>query len=466
MLKGMICIGCMFFFWVGCLGAEEPMNLETALDIAIENNPLIKATDEKITIKKMDKYAALTWMLPTVQLSYGYMRLNKAPELALGQDIYLPVLNDQSPPRFDSTGNIALDWDTRRPLYAYIPGQGIPLGTKDNYQLSLEATQVLFAGGALYNNYLIAKNEVQVSQIDKLKAIRELKTKVIESYYGVIATRQAAEVAKTGVASVKAHVNQAQAFFKAGVIPKNDLLTAQVKLAEAQQALITADNWAKTAEAGFNVALARNISDPVVIESDIPEPPLEEPFEALVDTAMKNRQEIQTLELQVDSTQRAITAARGSFSPRVAATYKYERKGEDPDVPDDSWSIGVGLEWTLFGPLDEGGTPYSNLEKAKAAHSAALFVLQSQKDQVAFEVKTSCLSALEAKAKMEVNIMAIDQAEENLRIQKHKYNLQAATSTDVLDAETMRARAKIDYIRAKTNYATAIANLHASMGIL
>lgn len=456
----------MLFFWAGYLGAEEPMNLETALAIAIENNPLIKATDEKVTIKKMDKYAARAWMLPKVQLSYGYLRLNKTPELDLGQDIYLPVLNDQSPPRFDSTGNIALDWDTRRPLYAYIPGQGIPYQPQDNYQLSLEATQVLFAGGALYNNYLIAKNEVQVSQIDKLKAIRELKTKVIEAYYGVIALRQAVEVTKAGVASVQAHVGQAQAFFKAGVIPKNDLLTAQVKLAEAQQSLITADNMAKTAEAGFNVALARNISDPVVIESDIPEPPLEESFETLVDTAMKNRQEIQTLELQVDSTQRAITAALGSFSPRVAATYKYSRTGEDPDVPDYSWSIGVGLQWTLFGPLDEGGTSYSNLEKAKAAHSAALYVLQSQKDQVTLEVKSSYLSALEAKAKMEVNIMAIDQAEENLRIQKHKYNFQAATSTDVLDAETMRARAKIDYIRAKTNYTMAIANLHASMGIL
>lgn len=466
MLRGMICTVCLLFFWAGCIGAEEPMNLETVLAIAIENNPLIKATDEKVTIKKMDKYAALAWMLPKVQLSYGYLRLNKAPELDIGQDIYLPVLNDQSSPRFDSTGNIALDWDTRRPLYAYIPGQGIPYQPQDNYQLSLEATQVLFAGGALYNNYLIAKNEVQVSQIDKLKAIRELKTKVIESFYGVIATRQAAEVAKTGVASVKAHVNQAQAFFNAGVIPKNDLLTAQVKQAESQQTLISAENYVKTAEAGFNVALARNISDPVVIESEIPEPPLEEPFETLVDTAMKNREEIQTLELQVNSTQRAITAARGSFSPRVAATYKYARTGEDSDVPDYSWSIGVGLEWTLFGPLDEGGTPYSNLEKAKAAHSAALFVLQSQKDQVTFEVKTSYLSAHEAKAKREVNIMAIDQAEENLRILKHKYNFQAATSTDVLDAQTMLDKAKTDYIVARANYAIAIAKLKASMGIL
>lgn len=470
MVRGMLTMICMLLLGAGPLCAQEVMSLQTALDIAVKGNPLIKASDENVIMKKMDKQAALAQMLPTVKLTYGYYRLNDTPTLNLGTDAYLPVLNEAKPIRYDtsdlSSGNLAYDWDTRRPLFAYLPDESITYGTQNNYQFTVEATQVLFAGGALYNNYRMKANDERISEIDKLTAVRDLKNKVIDAYYGVIAARQGVEVTKTAEGSVQAHVVQAQAFFKHGVIPKNDLLTAQVKLAEAKQAEITADNMAKTAEAGLNVALARNISEPVTIESEIPEPPLERSFEECVAVAMQNRQEIKTLELQVDSTRKAVSAARGSFSPQVAASYKYTRSGEDPDVPDDYWSIGVGLEWTLFGTLKTGGTSYTNLKKAKAAEAAALNLLQSKKDEVTFDVKTAYLNAQEAKAKMEVSMLSIEQAEENLRIQKHKYNLQAATSTDVLDAETMRARSKIEYIRAKANYATSIAKLHASMGIL
>lgn len=457
---------CLCMMGAGVVYAEEPLSLEAALGVAVQANPLIKAGEENVTMTRMDKQAALAKMLPSVTLSYGYLRLNENPNLSIGQDIYLPVLNEQKPPRFDGTGNIALDLATGRPLVAYIPDQSFPLGTQDNYQLSVEATQVLYAGGALFNNYRVARNTERISAIDKLKDVRDLKSKVIEAYYSVIAARQGLTVAKEAVASVNAHVGQAQAFFKAGVIPKNDLLTAQVKSAETQQSLITAERWVQTFEAGFNVALARPISTPVVIEGEIPEPPLEGPLETLIETALKNRQEIKTLELQADSARMAVNTARGSFSPRVAATYKYERKGEESDIPEASWSVGVGLQWTLLGPLAEGGTSLTNLTKAKAARLGVEYLLQGKKDEVTLQVKSDYLVAQEAKAKMEVGIMAIEQATENLRILKHKYNLQAATSTDVLDGQTMLNKAKTDYITARAEYATAIAKLHASMGIL
>jgi outer membrane protein len=466
MHKLIYCVAVCLVLISGQAYSQEIMTVEKALEVAVNNYPGIKALKEETTIKDLEKKEAMIRMLPRVKLTYGYYRLNQVPALQIGQDLYLPVLNDPTPPRFDDKGNIALDWDTRKPMFAYIPGQGIPVGTQDNHSLQFEVTQVLFAGGSLYQSYQMAKNNIKASDFETQKAIRELKVKVIEAYYGVIATRQGIDVAKGAVASVQGHLNQAMAFYKAGVLAKNDVLQAQVKLAESEQNLITIENLVNKAESGLNITLARPISEPVIIDNDIQTPLIEESLEEAIDISKKNRQEIKELEVYMDTTLKAVKAAKGGYAPRVAATYMYKRSGPDIEVKDDQWTIGVGLEWTLFGPLLEGGTAYTNVAKARAKQSQVLLEKQRKTDEVTLEVKDAYQTAFASKAKMEVGIKAIDSAEENLRIQKHRYNLQACTSFDVLDAQTMLDKSKIDYISAKAEYAKSVAKLKAAMGIL
>jgi len=450
-LTGLLCI---LLTWAGTICAQETMNLEQALDMAIKQNPLVKADQETVTLKKMEKFEAFSDLfLPTVNVSYNYLRYNEQPYIELDEKYYKDITFDGRPLSDSITG--------------LFPNFTIPIGFQNNYQFTTSVSKVLFAGGALLNSYRSASESLRSSEIETQKNIRELKIKVIEAYYGVIAARQAVAVAKSGVASVKSHVDQALAFHRSGVIPKNDLLTAQVKYAESQQTLITFENVSQTAEAGFNLVLARPISTPVEIETEIPQPPLDGPFESLIETALQNRQELKSMELQAGSMKKKVYAARGALIPTVAANYTYTRWGEDPDVPDASWTVGLGLQWTLLGRRPVvGGTNYSNLVKSNAAHAAAQYALQSQRDQVTFEVKRAYLSALEARAKIVVGVKAVEQAEENLRILKQKYNLQSATSTDVLDAQAMLDKARTTYITARTDYATAIAKLHASMGIL
>jgi len=466
MIKKAIITVLILFLISGELLSQDVMTVEDALREAVENYPGIKSIMEESTIKGMDKNEALIRMLPSVKFKYGYYRLNEVPALQIGSDAYLPVLNEQSPPRFDSSGNIALDWDTRRPLVAYLPGQGIPMGTQDNHSASIEITQVLFTGGKLYQNYQIAKDTVKSTDLQTETAIRELKVKVIQAYYSVVASRQGIDVAKSAVESLEAHLKQAMALFRAGQIAKNDVLQAQVKLAETEQGLITAENMAKKAESALNITMAKPVLDPVVIDNYIRTPPVGETLDDAIATALANRQEIKQLDIYMDSATKAIKAAKGGYSPNIAANYKYERKGPDINIEDDQWSIGVGIEWTLFGILQEGGTAYTNVAKARAKQSQALLQKQKKTDEVILEVKDAYLTTIAAKAKMEVGIKAIEQAEENLRIQKHRFNLQACTTTDVLDAQTMMNNSKIDYIKAQVEYAEAFAKLKAAMGTL
>ncbi|MGC9325179.1 MAG: TolC family protein [Desulfomonilia bacterium] len=438
----------------GNLIASDYMNLEDAISEAIQKNPTIKAQDQEVLSREYDSRSRLSQMLPKLEVNYGYMRLNEEPVFTspAQEERLLPLVN---------SGGAVVEPDT----FAYIPAtpeQDIPIGTKDNYQFSVEVKQVLFAGGALYNTYRIAKNDFLASQIDRQRIIRDLKRRVIEAYYGVIEVRQVFEVARSGSASIKAHLDVANAFYNQGMIPKNDLLEAQVRYAESEQNLIIADNAVKLSESGLNLLLGRGLSEAVNIDAEIPILPLEKSLDQSLQTALETRQEIKTLLLQVENASKGVTVARSLYFPSVAASYTYERIGEDPNVEDDSWKAGIGLNWNLF----EGGSHYWDVSKAKAIEAKLGYLLAALKDQISLEVQSSYLSANEAQARIEVAAKAIVQAQENLRIQKDRYNLQVATTTNVLDAQALLDQTLKNHIAARADYAKALAELNAAMGSL
>lgn len=406
--------------------AAEYMNLKDSINAALQHNPSIKAQDQEVLGQEMEKHSTFGNMLPEVNLKYGYARLNEAPSLtipSLGSFVY---------------------------------------GTRDNYDFTIEASQPLFTGGALYNNYRISSNNYLAADFDRQRIIRELKQQVIDAYYSVIQARQVYEVAKSGLSSIKAHLDVANAFFEQGMIPKNDLLEAQVRYAESEQNLIIADNAIKLAESKLNLLLGRSLSEPVIIDTEIPMADMRETLGESTKIAFEKRQEIKTIMLQIDNANKAIQVYKAGYLPSVAATCSYERTGDHPDVEDDSWSVGVGLNWNIF----EGGSSYYDVSKAKTLSAKLGYLLQSLKDQISLEVKNAHLSAREAKARTAVAEKAIDQARENLRIQKDRYNLQVATTTNVLDAQALLDQAMKNYITARADYAKAISSLDSAKGTL
>ena len=448
-------IGSVLFF-IGQGVASDYMTLEDSIQEAIRNNPTIKAQDQEVISKQLDQRSSFGMLLPTVTLSYGYARLNTEPKMTTPAQpaSWTPVVNGRGT---EPTGS-----ETSYAYEAASLGSEIPIGTRDNYAFTIEATQPLFTGGMLYNNYQIAKNNYLAAQLDGQSVIRELKRQVIEAYYGVIESRQVYGVAQSGLSSIKAHLDVANAFYNQGMIPKNDLLEAQVRYAQSEQNLIIAENAVKLSESGVNLLLGRPLSDAVVIDTEVPMAEMTETLDASTETALKTRQEIKNLMIQIDNANKAVTMSRAEYLPSLAANGTYERTGEHPDVEDESWSIGLGVTWNLF----NGGSDYYTVSKAKSASSKLGYLLKNLQNQISLEVKNAYLSAREAKARTSVAEKAIDQAQENLRIQKDRYNLQVATTTEVLDAQAMLDQAMKNYISARAAYAKGLASLRAAMGTL
>ena len=236
-----------------------------------------------------------------------------------------------------------------------------------------------------------------------------------------------------------------------------------MQYSESEEFLISADNAVKIAESNLNILLQNNINEDLNIEPEIPLTSIDITFDQSLATAMDNRQEIKIAKLTLDNSSKGINIAKSVFMPDIAATYGYENlKGVEPSLTYDTWKAGIGLTWNLF----SGGSGYWNYNKSQYMNAKAAFLLESLKNQVTLEVKNSYLNIQEARARLQVAEKAIAQAEEFARIEKDSYNLQAATTDDVLRAQTLLVRAHNNYIMARADHARAIAALRASMGTL
>jgi len=143
-------------------------------------------------------------------------------------------------------------------------------------------------------------------------------------------------------------------FYKVGMIPINDLLKAEVELANSRQNLVKALNAARLTRAVFNTVLFRDINAPVEIK-DIPGfQPEREDFGAYQEKALKNRPEMKLVNIGILRADQQISLALSKFYPEIGVTFDYIKEGDEPDVSgspfheSSRYEIGAALKWTFW----------------------------------------------------------------------------------------------------------------------
>jgi outer membrane protein TolC len=118
--------------------------------------------------------------------------------------------------------------------------------------------------------------------------------------------------------------------------------------------------------------------------------------------------------------------------------------------------------WTFW---EWGKTKY-RVDASRSRENQSMDLLNNIRDQVALEVKNAYLVMQESEKQVMVAKKAIEQAQENFRINEERYREQVATSTDVLDAQTLLTRAKSDYANALSEYNISHVRLERAMGVI
>ena len=434
---------------IHCIYAEEDrtniFTLDKSIKEALANNWSIKAKEEKIEEQEYKKRQAKADLYPKFSTSYGYTRLSKVQSTP---DAIIPT------------------FDLNNLIDGYILMPGSDLNTKDNFQWKSTISQKLFAGFALKSAYELVKLGIDQARLDLELEKLDLALGVKEAYFNILKVKKGLDVAQKAVESLESHVKVASNFYSVGMIPVNDLLKAEVELANAQHDLIKAQNALQLAQASFNMLLARPISEPVEVEDILAYRLERSDFQEYLNKALENRPELKALDINVSQTDQQIRIAKSSYYPSISMTYDYIKAGDDwtvsgSDYHDSStWQVMVGLSWTFW----DWGKTRNSVRVNKSLKRQLEHTRKSLEDGIRFELRKAILDLDETEKNIPTTKKAVEQAEENLRVSQERYKAQVTTSTEVLDAQTLLSQARTNYYNALYNHNLAKASLLRAIG--
>ena len=429
---------CIFSFsgvLSGIVDAQENKKIYTiakSIEEAMAENWSLKAKKERIEQTIYAKNQARAEFLPKLSTTYGYTR--------------------QSEERtFRST---------------LMGGGDIAVSSRDNYQWKGTLRQPLFTGFSLTSSFRLAELGIDQSEMELELERLGLALKVKEAYFDILIADKGVEVARKEVESLQSNVKVARSFYQVGMIPINDLLKAEVELADAQQNLVKVRNASWLARSTFNTVLSRPINEVVDVEDILTYKPVPKDFEEYFDKALKERPEIKLIDINIRQADQQIRLAKSGNYPEIALTYDYIKEGDDPSVSGSSfhdagrWEALTVLSWTFW---EWGKTYYSAREKESLKVELTL-IRRDLEDSIGLELKRAVLDLETAEKNIPTTRKAVEQGEENLRVSEERYKAQVTTITEVLDAQTLLTRARVNYYRALYDHNLAKARLLRAMG--
>lgn len=414
-----------------------PLTLEESIAIATRQSLGILSAQEGLTAAEALRAEAFTAFLPKFSTSYTYTLLNRDPHSYF----------QGFPPLVE-------------------PGYMI-VGTRDNYTWAFDVRQPLFAGGALRENYAFSRLGVDIADFETQARTRDTILRVKTAYFSLLKAERVLEVARQSENLLKAHLANTQGFYDVQMIARNDLLRADVELANGRKYALQAANAVEMAKSQFNIILRRPINTAVAVQDIMNALPPVPSLDACLAEAERSRPEIKAADLKVRQSRSAVNIARSEYYPSLNAVGHFQRYGDKPDVAGtlyqdkESWYVSAAASWTFW----EWGRTRNRVDAGKARANQMEYALADTRDQVRLEVKRSWLELKDAEGQVAVTVKAIAQADENFRISQERYKEQVGTATEVLDAQTLLTRARADHANALGDYQIGYASLERAMGM-
>jgi outer membrane protein len=367
--------------------------------------------------------------------------------------------------------------DTSQTIYdnetqAKIPTGAFPaVGAATGGFLTFPSTNRNFWGSKTYidqtifdfwrtpSRYQAAVLGKSASLLDTAKTRDDIFLNVCKGYFTTLRAQKLEVVATQDVADLKAHRKIAQDQYDFGVVTYNDVLQAEVSLADAQQRLIVAKTDVINIRSALNKVLAIPVSTPTVLKDEKLETRPGGLQEATT-AALKQRSDLKASTDRISQQERVVTQTKAQFFPRIYAQAGLNYQHNDYMLHDTTWFGIFGLQWTLFSGL--------NTEAQVAQARLRVNQLQEQHkdldEQVRLDVQNAYLKVKQTADQIRTTEKAVTQAEENLRLNEERYKEQVGTATDVIDAETLLTRTRVNYYTALYDHQMAKAELLWAMG--
>jgi len=420
------------------LAQGQPLTLDEAIARGLANSRRLAELEARGEAAEFSVAGRKAADLPSVALQGGYTRTNHVDEFA-----------------------IALPGGARQVVYPDIP---------DNYRARLDLQWPIYTGGRA--DALVRAAAAERTAVGKdLEAARaDLRLEITRAFWAAVTARETEAVLRTSLDAVDAHLRDVRSRLASGLIPPNDVWSAEAQASHQRLLAIEAANQRAIADADLGRLLGTETGTLTVAAPPFAGPETASaPVSAVADLiarAEKGRPERQALEQRAAAADSRAAAVAASAKPLIAVGGGYDYARPNPRIfPrrgewETSWDASVNVTWTLW----DSGRRAADYGEAKANASALRARVEDFDRQLTFEVRSRALELDSARQAIDAANDEVRAAGEAERVVGERYKAGVATGTDVLDAQIARLQADLDRTRAIANVRLAEARLERAVG--
>jgi outer membrane protein TolC len=346
-----------------------------------------------------------------------------------------------------------------------------------NSDLAATISQPLMRGAGVFvntQNIRIAFYAYQQQQArTKLEVIRVL-TAADTVYWRLYAAREALDVRRQEYDLAVQQLQRARNQVAAGAAAEADIIRAQSGVADRVEAIITADNVVRDRERDLKRILNTpelDMQSPTVITTATQPRPLYFQLDPdrVIAQSLNRRMELLDLELQIAADAASVRVARNAMLPLVSLEYTYNMNGVGGSL-DDAFRVARSNDFADHRVGLQVEIPIGNEAARSRLRSAMLRRLQTlaTREQRELQIRQEVLNAID---QLEANWQRILAARQRVlaqarvvQVEIRQFEQGLRTSTEVLQAQTDLANAKLSEIASVADYEIAQVDIAFATG--
>jgi len=410
------------------------LTLEESLRLALSQNPLYLASQEKIGGAQSQVRQAVANFFPTLN-GQGMSNLDKKVF-----SVTFPSIIPGMPP------------------------QRVKLDFTKTYQFTMNFALPLFTGGRLISGLNTAQYNLASTRENVRQSRQDTVFNVKQAFYGCLLAKKFAEVAGEAVALAEKHFQNVKNLYDAGMASKFDLLRSEVQMANLKPQLIRARNGVEAAELGLKTLVGLDLDSPVEVRGELTFQPFDADENDLMSKALSLRPEVRQMDYQRLMAGEMLKIAKAGYLPSVAVAGNYNYWADRFNFRNQNWESYYSFNLVISVPIFNGFVNSAKVAESKAMIKGLEYSRKGLLDMVRLEVKQAVLNLSQAKESLLSQEKNVEQAQETVRIAELNYSEGLATNLDVSTTQVALSQAKTNYAQALFDYALALAQLERAMG--
>jgi outer membrane protein TolC len=427
-------VGTLFLAIQAVAQEKKSLSLNEAIDLSLQNSKQLQTDQAKIDEAAAATREAAERRLPDAKVSGSYLRLNSANFDLKSKDNNSGGSSGESP-------------KVSQLMYGML-NLSLPIYTGGKIKYGIESAEFL----------------EKAARLDAEHEKDAVIQNTIEAFANHFTARTAVKLVKENLLQAQQRVRDFGNLEKNGLLARNDLLKAELQSSNTELSLLDAENNWQLANVNMNLMLGLPTGTELELDtSNIARKEDARVLDDYLQTALTSRKDVAAIDLRKKAAQSGVKAVKGDLYPSLALTGGYVAA----DIPNfftvtNAVNAGVGVSYNI-------GSLWKTKSKIKQAEAQVkqLSLAESMlDDNLKLQVNKSYLNLLSSRKKIEVYAKAVEQAQENYRITKNKFDNNLATTADLIDADIAQLQARLSYTLSRADAFVAYHKLLQTAGVL